>query len=240
MNSFRLQLRQQGSDIRHLGRRKPIISPQKMLDCELLRMRIANILHPLPLHPPALIRPRSSVLHLRVEARVQSEIAQPWQPTVGMDDRVDKGLDNKGPGKCLPWPAEVGRVLGVGGGWEGGIGGDGAVVEDDGGGRLPGLAALCGDDVLLVVEGLADEDLAVLEDGFGVAEDEVDGAGDGAVAVELAEGVDVEGVLVRVHLAVVEDGAVGLDEKGDGLVFRWAGGVLEPHVPRDESLAHYH
>ena len=43
-----------------------------------------------------------------------------------------------------------------------------------------------------------------MEHDGGVSEDEVDGAADGAVAVELAERVDVESVLVAEDLAAIE------------------------------------
>lgn len=44
-----------------------------------------------------------------------------------------------------------------------------------------------------------------MEEGSGVAEDEVDGAGDAAVLVELAEGSGVEGVLMADELHGLED-----------------------------------
>lgn len=60
----------------------------------------------------------------------------------------------------------------------------------------------------LVLQWLPDDHLAVLEDGGCVPKDEVDGSTDGAVAVELPVGLGVEGVLVPVHVAVVENGQV--------------------------------
>lgn len=58
---------------------------------------------------------------------------------------------------------------------------------------------------------LSDEDFAVLEDGSRVAEDEIDGAIDFAVAVELAEGVEEEGILIAFYCAPVYDGKVGIE-----------------------------
>lgn len=71
-----------------------------------------------------------------------------------------------------------------------------------------GSALRC-DGVLLAWHRLPDVDGAVLDDGGCVAEDEVDGAEDLAVAVELALGVDVESVLVAFEAAPVENGVVG-------------------------------
>lgn len=67
---------------------------------------------------------------------------------------------------------------------------------------------MCSDGILLVREGLAGEDLAVLEDGGSIAKYEIDGAGDSAFAVELAEGVGIESVLVAVNAAAEEGGEV--------------------------------
>lgn len=67
---------------------------------------------------------------------------------------------------------------------------------------------MSGDYVLLVVHWFSDDEDGVLDDGGGVAEDEIDGAGDDAVAVELAVGLGVECVLVAFHSAIVEDCSV--------------------------------
>lgn len=100
-------------------------------------------------------------------------------------------------------------------------------------------AALGCDHVFLAGVGAAGVDVAVLEDSGGVAKDEVDGAGDVAVDVELAVGVDVEGVLVGDHVAVVEGGEVGADAEGHRLVLRGTRCVLESYVPRQESFAYH-
>ena len=83
---------------------------------------------------------------------------------------------------------------------------DGAVVDDGAAGGVPLLASLRRDDVLLVGHALAHLDEAVLEHHLRVAEDEVDGAGDGAVAVVLPAGVRVQRVLVPVEPALEESG----------------------------------
>lgn len=67
-----------------------------------------------------------------------------------------------------------------------------------------------GDDVVVGGDSSAggDQDEAVLEDGGGESEDEVDVALHAAGAIELAEGIGAEGVLVAKELAVLEDGSV--------------------------------
>ncbi|EYU24969.1 hypothetical protein MIMGU_mgv1a022106mg, partial [Erythranthe guttata] len=77
--------------------------------------------------------------------------------------------------------------------------------------RYPGVlvrvgSSLGGDDVLLLVHWAACVDHAVLQNGGGVAKDEVDGAVDVAFFVELALRVDVECVLVPFEAAAVEHG----------------------------------
>ena len=61
-------------------------------------------------------------------------------------------------------------------------------------------------------------DVAVLEYDGGVAEDEVNGAGDQAVYEELAVVVDVKSVLVGEEVAAVEGGEIGANSECDGLV----------------------
>lgn len=87
----------------------------------------------------------------------------------------------------------------------------------------------------LIGHGLPRLYVAVLEHNTGVAEDEVDGARDVAVAVELAVGVRVQGVLKGVERAPVVDRLVGPGTEGYGLVLCSPGCVLERYVPSDES-----
>lgn len=96
---------------------------------------------------------------------------------------------------------------------------------------------LCRHGVDLVARWLSDVDVTVLKDGGGVAEDEVYGAVYVAVTVELALGVDVQGVLVAFEAAAVEDRVVCAGAECDGLVFLRSGRVFERHVLSYEALA---
>lgn len=180
-----------------------------------------------------------TVAELGVEACPEPKVAGPREPPSGLDKVVDEGLHNYSSGEFLPGPAQVSREL------EPNrvvvrVGDKGAVLDDDGGGLATLLAALGGDDALLVVHRTADDEAAVLEDCGGVAEDEVDGAGDVAVAVELALGVGVKGVLVAVHGAPVEDHLVGVHSQRHRLVLVRSGGVLEADIPRSEMISQHH
>ena len=72
------------------------------------------------------------------------------------------------------------------------------------GGLVRVNAPLRGDGIGLARQGLSGVDVAVLEDGSCIAEDEVDRAIDFTVTVELTEGVGVEGVLVAHEFTAVE------------------------------------
>jgi len=110
----------------------------------------------------------------------------------------------------LPWSTKESLVLILE--WEiCWFGGECASLKDECGGLAPVYPPLGCYDALLVVHWLPDYHLAVLEHCGCVAKNEVDGAGDGAISIELAVGVGIEGVLVPIHLAVIEDGHVGLD-----------------------------
>uniref|UniRef100_A0A0E0M434 Auxin-responsive protein n=1 Tax=Oryza punctata TaxID=4537 RepID=A0A0E0M434_ORYPU len=74
----------------------------------------------------------------------------------------------------LPRPPQVGLHAAGGGAAEVVVGVDVAVLEREDGGAGRRGAGLRGDGVLLAVEGEARDDVAVLEDGGGVAGDEVD------------------------------------------------------------------
>lgn len=110
-------------------------------------------------------------------------------------------------------------------------------MKDDGGGLAPIFPATGRHDALLVVQRLPHFDEAVLEDGGRVAKDEVDGAGDGAIPVELTLGMAIERVLEPIHLAVVEDRFIGLHPHGNGLVFLWTGRVFKPKVLGNEPVS---
>ena len=110
-------------------------------------------------------------------------------------------------------------------------------MDDDAGVLVRVFSPLRGDGVFLVDDRSPDVDVAVLEKRHCVAEDEVDGAVDVTVAVELALGVDVEGVLIALEAALEEDGEVGARPEGHGLVFVGPGRVLECHAPRNEPFS---
>ncbi|KAL9688665.1 hypothetical protein QQ045_033088 [Rhodiola kirilowii] len=137
-------------------------------------------------------------------------------------------------GVRLTWAAEVRFEVGFH--WfEFGIGDDFTTLDDDSRRLATFLAAVGGHGVEFVVVRFADHEGAILEEDWGVAEDEVDCAGDDAVAVVLTLGVGVECVLVAVHSAVFEDGEVGLDSEGYCLVLLWSCTVLKPYVSCHEK-----
>ena len=86
------------------------------------------------------------------------------------------------------------------------------------------------------VAGAVGVELGVVEDGGGVAEDEVDAAFDVGVDVVLAAVVGEEGVLMAEEAAVLEDAAVAAIGYGYGLA-GVAGGVFEGDVVGFEAGA---
>lgn len=119
-------------------------------------------------------------------------------------------LQQDASGILFPWAAEVSlelvvalwydlRIDQVGGAFEG------AALERQPGGLVSVCLALCGVRVLLANQsGLLSYDLAVLEDGLRVPEDEIHGTPDNAIAVELSLRVCVECVLPSVDCALIE------------------------------------
>lgn len=73
---------------------------------------------------------------------------------------------------------------------------------------------------------------------LGIAEDEVDGARDGTVTVELSVSVSVQGVLVTIEVAVVEHREIRLHAKGHSLVVLWASGVLNPKITCKKPISY--
>lgn len=124
---------------------------------------------------------------------------------------ASKGVAQQdGSGIWFPWAAEVSLVLVVAL-WcglrleQGGGAFEGAGLERQPGGLVYVCLALCGVRVLLANQsGLLSYDLAVLEDGLRVPEDEIHGTQDHAIAVELSERVCVECVLPTVEVALIE------------------------------------
>nr|GLL43827.1 unknown [Ipomoea trifida] len=83
---------------------------------------------------------------------------------------------------------------------------------------------------------LPDLQRAILENGGGVSEHEIDGSGDGAVAVELSVRVHVERVLVPVDSAVIYNRLIALDPESHGLMFLRPGGILNPNILRHKPI----
>lgn len=97
------------------------------------------------------------------------------------------------------------------------------------------LSVLGGDRVLLRGQGLPGVDTAVLENYSGVAENEVDCSVNVGFPDELAVGVDVKCVLVSDDVAAVDDGVVGPDSEGYGLVLAGPGPILKRYVPCNKT-----
>lgn len=191
-----------------------------------------------PVNPGRRVGAGSTVHVLGVVERVQREAAVPLEPTPGVDELLHLGLYEHRPRVELPRPSEVGGEVCEDGDEVCG-GGDLAALHDDAGVLVGVLPPLRGEDVLLAGVRSARVEAAALEHGGGVAEDEVDGAVDVAVAVELAEGVGVERVLVPREAAAVEGGEVGVDAEGHRLVLARPRRVLHRQVARQETRAHH-
>ncbi|OAY84518.1 hypothetical protein ACMD2_15403 [Ananas comosus] len=188
-----------------------------------------------PAHPGGGVGAGALVVVLGVGQRLEAEVAVPGEVSVAADEVADLRLHDDCVGVLAPGAAEVaadGELVGD----EAAVGDDAAVVDDEAGGLVAVGAALRGDDVLLVVERAADDEDAVLEDGGGVAEDEVDGAGDDAVAVELPHRVRVERVLVALHPAVQENGPVRLHAQRHRLVLDRPCRVAESYARAHEPI----
>ncbi|KAH0452039.1 hypothetical protein IEQ34_019338 [Dendrobium chrysotoxum] len=205
-------------------------------NCPCQSVLLVEHLHPWPPHAARCVRPGAAVVVLGVEERVQREVPLPRHVAIRIDEISQLGFHKDCAGILFPRSGEVAANDGLVGG-EGGLGGDAAVLEDVYGVLEADGSAMCCDDVLLVIEGAADDDKAVLEDGRGVAEDEVHGACDDAAAVELVVSLGVEGVLIAFHAAVEDDGVVGLDAEGDGLVLLGTGSVSEAHSDEHQAEA---
>lgn len=199
-------------------------------------MLSVNLLVSTPRHPLGQDRTRSPVAVLAEPASLVVVCTGPLHPSLWLDDVIDLSLHDDGPGEGGPWPAQVGLVYVLNRNVVL-LAADGAVLEDDCGRLAPVGPSLGGDHAGLLVPGLSDDHLAVLEHSGCVTEDEVDGSRDGAVAVELPMGLGVESVLVTVDLAVVEDGQVGLNTQCHGLVSSGSSCVLESNVLSNEVVS---
>ena len=225
----------QTSRIRHF-RRNPRISGQEIPDRKLPGLRRARQ-NPIarPVHPPSGGGAGAGVHILGIIKRAESKIPTPRKPALGINQSIKITLHDDRPRVLLPWPAQI-RLERALDRPQVRRRRDTRVVDDNSCVLVrigPGLSR---DGVTLAAHRLSDEDVAVLKNGDGVATDEVDGAVDVAVAVELALRVDVQGVLVALEAAAVEDRVVGARPEGHGLVFRRSGGVLEGYVLSDEAV----
>lgn len=189
---------------------------------------------PRPIDPLPQPRPSPIVHKLRVKQSIQCKIAAPLEPTLRPNGAANVRLHHNGPRILLPGPAQV-RGSGVDGAQKVGIRRDVAELKGESGGLIGVLPALRGDGVFLVGEAFLGEDGAVLEDGGGIAENEVDGAADVAVAEELAHRVGVKGVLVACNAASEEHREIGVGSQRHRLVLLRSGGVLECYIARYES-----
>ncbi|CAA7391678.1 unnamed protein product [Spirodela intermedia] len=173
---------------------------------------------------------------LAVVECVESEVAAPLRPPLGVYQPVELRLHEDHPRVLLPWPPqEAGegllRSLEVRRRQHAGP------VDGGAGGLVGGAPSLRCDHVGLVPQWPPHVDVAVLKDGGSVAEDEVDGTVDVAVAVELPLGVREEGVLVAPEAATVEDSEVRRRAQCHRLVLPRPGGIFECHVSRPEPIA---
>ncbi|RCV12300.1 hypothetical protein SETIT_2G257900v2 [Setaria italica] len=129
---------------------------------------------------------RSLVPVLAVVERVRGDLALPRQPPPGVHDVGDGALHEHHARERLPRPAEVRLHHGSPGG-EILVGRHGAGLEAEAAVAVGTVPPLRGDRVLLPLHRQARADVAALEHGRGVAEDEVDGAGDRALPHRLPE-----------------------------------------------------
>jgi hypothetical protein len=223
---------------RRAGGLEPRLGVQEALHGELGGLVLADhLLVPWPGDAASGVGAGPPVRVLGVPQRLEPEVAVPRQVAGLVDERGDLGLHDERARELAPGAGEVAADGGAGRVPERRLGGEAAVLEHEARALAAVGAALRRGDVLLVVHGAAEDQDAVLEHGGRVAEHEVDGARDDAVAVELRLGVRVQRVLVRVHAAVEEDGPVRLHQQRHRLVLRRAGRVAEPQRDADEAVA---
>lgn len=137
-------------------------------------------------------RPIISVL--TVPQSVEGKVSEPLKPASGLNKPTHVGINVNCPGVLFPGPAQVG-----------GLGGENeAVLDGEARGLVWAFSALGRDGNLLQGKWDSGVYFAVLQHCSTVAENEVYGAIDFALTVELSQGVGVEGVLVPFHTAPVE------------------------------------
>src|SRR3981189_2020943 len=145
----------------------------------------------------------------------------PVVPAGGVEVGGEFGVDVDDARVRSPGTAEAGGV----------VGGGGAFCSGGGGAQWGGGVGVRGG-----VGGSVGVELGTVEDGGGVAEDEVDAAFDVGVDVILAAVVGEERVLVAEEAAVFEDAAVGAVGYGDSLA-GVSRGVFEGEVVGFEAGA---
>lgn len=135
------------------------------------------------------------ILILPIVKRVQPLVARPLGPTTRIDIPINVGLHHDGPRIVPPRPAQVAphtarareQVV---------HGKNRAILDGDPRVLVQGFPGLGGDDRELTRQGHSGDYAAALEHNCCVPEDEVNGARDVALPVELPEGVHIECVLV--------------------------------------------
>lgn len=218
-------------------RGEPLVAGDEVVDGELGRLVVAHVMKPGPsdaaVHGSA--RPAITIL-TEVHCFGAAGLSPgPFDPAGPVDERAKVGVHDDGAGVGPPRPSQEGARADAAG--EELRRGDHRAVVHGEPGVLVGVAArLRREDVGLAGDGGAGDELARLEDGGGVAEDEVDGAGDGALAVELAERVRVERVLVALDAAPVRRRHVRAHPQRHRLPLRRPRRVPERHVPSHEPF----
>jgi len=210
---------------------QPLIPVYELRHRKTVSLIVLHQVKPSPIHSPIGPGPRPIIRVLAVVQRAQNlvVVSRPFRPPRRVDNVVNERLDVHCRGKVPPWPAQIGPGPPIAG-REVVRGHDGAVLDRNSRDLVRVVAALGCDCVGLARRWQLRVDVAVLEDDCCIAEDEVDGARDVAVAVELAERVGVEGVLVAVDYATVDCREVRVDAQGHGLALGRAGRVLDCEV----------
>jgi hypothetical protein len=78
--------------------------------------------------------------------------------------------------------------------------------------------------------------VAVLEYNSSITEDEINGSNYEAISVELSVVMCIEGVLVCIDAATVDDRLISTDSESHSLVLLWSCCVLDPDVLQYESI----
>lgn len=166
----------------YTGRRQPILAVEERPDGELCGLGVCKT-GPVtgPFDPLLHVGSRPTILILPVKYAAGWVLpAHPFLPPDGLQEGPNLRLHNHGGGKFLPWPPQV-----SGGSETVVVGRKSAFLNGNAGVLVDVLFALGCDGVELIGKWLPGPDIAVLEYHGGVAEDEVDGASDVAVPVEL-------------------------------------------------------